>query len=375
MHIGFISPRYPPSVVGGGEISLQLLAENLAKQNWVDSVQVFTIDGNAVEHRNGVKIYRVAEIDSGIKEITNIRALYNFSSYLNDIKQLDILHSYNMKLHPVAGYLSKRYDIPSVATLNSYEYITEKLSAQYDNPIKLAYRYVSLSLLKALTLSWRDDIDQLVALSESVKSIYADSGFPMEKIVVIPNMIDPDIAAEHSTEHGDGTTLLYAGAIKKPKGVDYLIKALTFLPEDVSLRVAGTGDQLEEIKKLVAALNLKNRVEFTGWLDHDEMPDFYASGDIFVHPSVWPEPFGRTLLEAMQHSLPVVATRTGGSPEVIPQTELLCRSESPAALAIAIQNAIMNETKYRKENNEYVNKLYHPKKVIPKYKSLYEQIM
>ena len=202
-----------------------------------------------------------------------------------------------------------------------------------------------------------------------------DNGFQLEKIVVIPNMIDPKLVSNDRIKSANITTLLYAGAIKKPKGVEYLVKSLVYLPDNVCLRIAGTGDQLGEIKSLVEEHELNSRIEFVGWLDHEEISDFYSSGDIFVHPGVWPEPFGRTLLEAMQHSLPVVATRVGGNPEIIQQSKLLCRSESPAALAIAIKYARKNRTKYGKENVEYARRLYHPKEIIPKYKSVYKEIV
>ena len=53
-------------------------------------------------------------------------------------------------------------------------------------------------------------------------------------------------------------------------------------------------------------------VRFVGWLDKRQLDQLYAETDLFVFPSLWPEPFGLTGLEAGQHGLPVAAFPVGG---------------------------------------------------------------
>lgn len=70
-----------------------------------------------------------------------------------------------------------------------------------------------------------------------------------------------------------------------------------------------------ELQRL--AQGLEDHVEFLGWKSRAEFPKTLASGDVYAFPSIWEEPFSMSLLEAMAVGLPVVATATGGTPELI----------------------------------------------------------
>lgn len=70
---------------------------------------------------------------------------------------------------------------------------------------------------------------------------------------------------------------------------------------------------------------MSGQVALLGYVDHEQIKTLYAEADLFVHPGIWPEPFGRTILEAMQMGLAVVATNVGGPAEVIPQKECQTR--------------------------------------------------
>ncbi|HEX6582996.1 MAG TPA: glycosyltransferase family 4 protein [Thermoleophilaceae bacterium] len=91
---------------------------------------------------------------------------------------------------------------------------------------------------------------------------------------------------------------------------------------------------------LLAALpsEVRRRVRHTTWVGRDELPAIYRSSGMLVLPSVWEEPFGIPLVEAMASGLPVVATRVGGIPEVVEHgvTGLLVPPDDPDALAGAI---------------------------------------
>ncbi|WP_159077027.1 glycosyltransferase family 4 protein [Halococcoides cellulosivorans] len=375
MDIAFITPRYPPTVVGGGEISLKLLSENLAKQDWVDRVSVYSFDGRDSNLKNGVEVVRVSDLTISIKETTNYFAYRALQPYVDDLCEFDIVHSYNMKFHPLVGYLAKKYNISAVATLNSFEFISEKkINMGWSRPLRRIYKEISLKLMSNFTLKWKDEVDVITALSNSIRSIYVNNGFPTSKIHVIPNMVDPELYSGNTRTRGNGTRLLYVGALKKTKGVADLVKSLKYLPDEFTLRVGGTGSDSGRIKDIVDENNLNQRVEFAGWVDHEEISEFYSSGDIFVHPGIWPEPFGRTLIEAMQHGLPVVATNIGAAPEIIPQDNLLCEPGSPQDIARAITEAHDDHKRYGESNMSYVNDEYAPKRVLNKYNEIYSSI-
>jgi glycosyltransferase involved in cell wall biosynthesis len=103
----------------------------------------------------------------------------------------------------------------------------------------------------------------------------------------------------------------YLGRIVPEKGVHVLIDALSAAGMDWKLNVAGTGpeDYLNDLKR-----RANGRVHFQGWTAPN---DFFDTVDVLVLPSVWPEPAGRTILEAYQHRIPVITTNRGGMPELV----------------------------------------------------------
>ena len=84
---------------------------------------------------------------------------------------------------------------------------------------------------------------------------------------------------------------------------------------------------------------VRPRVHFHEWLDHDRLAEHYARADAFVFPSVWDEPFGIPVAEAMAAGLPVVATRVGGIPEIVldGETGLLAEAADVDSLAAALE--------------------------------------
>jgi glycogen synthase len=134
--------------------------------------------------------------------------------------------------------------------------------------------------------------------------------------------------------------LAYVGRIDARKGIAVAIRAVSELPE-ATLTVLGTGDEshLEELRVLVASLDLGSRVEFAR-RPRAEVARVYADADAVLFPVLWDEPWGLVPLEAMAVGRPVVATGTGGSGEYLRDREncVLYRPRNdPAALARAVR--------------------------------------
>jgi glycosyltransferase involved in cell wall biosynthesis len=117
----------------------------------------------------------------------------------------------------------------------------------------------------------------------------------------------------------EGPTIVYMGRLSQRKGVKYLIQAMPEVLERVPearLRIGGSGEREGELRRLTAKLGLEDSIEFLGFVPDEDLPDLYASGTVFCMPSVY-EGFGMVMLEAMASSMPVVAFKTGGVPEVV----------------------------------------------------------
>jgi glycogen synthase len=126
--------------------------------------------------------------------------------------------------------------------------------------------------------------------------------------------------------------LLFVGQIAPEKGVHTVIEAVRLLRTQfgfpgVEMTIAGDGVNpayVERVRSMASHPNLAGSVRFVGRIDRSALPDLYRSHAILVFASEWEEPFSITLLEAMASGLAVVATLTGGTPEVVaPETNAL----------------------------------------------------
>jgi glycosyltransferase involved in cell wall biosynthesis len=371
--VAIVTPRYPPIHEGGGELSAQLLAKSLQRYGeGVDEVMVFSFDGNVRETVAGVDVHRLGTPSSFITERLNLAALPKLRGRLG---AFDVVHAYNMELHPVVGYLSDREGFASVGTLNSYHYFPKSVINVTPSRLERLYELVGLPTTGRVLTSYTKRFDALVALSESLREIYYENGFAGCRIEHITNMIDPSFEVPDPSEEYNGFTLLYVGTLTRNKGVRYLVEAMASVSDDVSLRIVGDGPQEESLRGLASDYGVSSRIEFVGRVPYEEVPREYANADAFVHPGVWPEPLNRTVLEAMQAGLPVVCTDVGGPPEVVPDEDLVCSPADSAGLALAIQRARTKDSAAAAdESRAYVAANHHPSVVVPRIVALYDEL-
>ncbi|HYC89650.1 MAG TPA: glycosyltransferase family 4 protein [Thermoanaerobaculia bacterium] len=108
------------------------------------------------------------------------------------------------------------------------------------------------------------------------------------------------------------------------KGVDVFLRAAARVPDAKFVVAGGAVEGREEFAASLHALarELGLDVRFTGWrYGPDRIAELHAALDVLVLPSVWPEPFGLVLLEAMASGKPVIATRHGGPVEIVADGE------------------------------------------------------
>jgi len=112
--------------------------------------------------------------------------------------------------------------------------------------------------------------------------------------------------------------LLYVGRVEERKGVHVAVEAMARLPSEATLEIAGPADEryLPGLQARIDELDLTDRVVFTTY-PRTELPDVYASADVFLFPVLWDEPFGLVPLESMACATPVIATGMGGSKEFL----------------------------------------------------------
>lgn len=147
-----------------------------------------------------------------------------------------------------------------------------------------------------------------------------------KKIKVIYNAVDNKSDRHLSVNNKDKNGKIIvgmAGRINRWKGQNLFVDAADLILKqeaDVEFVIAGSAysgeEYLEEnLKKYINDRNLNEKVKLIGLVK--DMEKFYESIDIFVLPSIQPEPFGLVVIEAMEHKLPVIATNHGGPREII----------------------------------------------------------
>jgi glycosyltransferase involved in cell wall biosynthesis len=132
--------------------------------------------------------------------------------------------------------------------------------------------------------------------------------------------------------------ILTIGRFSREKGHAILLRALGELrsiPRKWKLVFVGAGPERETLMQLARSLGLGELVVFAG--SHANVAPLYAAADVFALPSLT-EGSSNVLLEAMAASVPIVATKAGGNPEIIlhDETGLLVPINDPRSLAGAI---------------------------------------
>jgi glycosyltransferase involved in cell wall biosynthesis len=159
--------------------------------------------------------------------------------------------------------------------------------------------------------------DLVMAVSEENRRDVEDQyGVEGDRMRVVPNGVTPERFHRADPE---GPIVLSVGRLHQRKGIDHLIRAMPAIRERVPearLWIGGRGEREADLRKLSRDLGLDDVVEFLGFVPDEDLPDLYARSMVFAMPSLY-EGFGIVMLEAMAAHLPVVAFRTGATPEVI----------------------------------------------------------
>ena len=200
-----------------------------------------------------------------------------------------------------------------------------------------------LARLHQLIYGW---MDVVVAVSEDIAEKLALVGVPQSKIKVVTNGVDrrfrPGDRAEARQElalPAEGIIVLFVGLIVPVKGLEILVDALASVSGEKPLcLLVGEGPQKTELQRAAKERGLCEYWRFVGQRATDEIPVWMVAADMLVLPS-YSEGRPNVVLEAQACGLPVVATRVGGTPELVRDeiNGLLVESGDAQALAEAIQ--------------------------------------
>jgi glycosyltransferase involved in cell wall biosynthesis len=168
-------------------------------------------------------------------------------------------------------------------------------------------------------------------------------------VTPVPNPVDTNLFVPARRELGADVRLLAVGNLTAIKGHHFLIDAMASLISTVptlSLDIVGDGELRDDLELQARQCGLETQVHFRGRLKRDDVAQMMRTADVLVLPSLW-ENLPCVLLEAMSSGLPVVATRVGGTAEIVDSsTGHLVEPSSETALADGILRVINQRERY-----------------------------
>lgn len=180
--------------------------------------------------------------------------------------------------------------------------------------------------------------DKVVCVSDYMKRDVAARGFSEDRLLTIYNGVDiPEVPCQ------DGGYILSLGRLVRLKGLDSLIKAMQHTK--CQLRICGEGPERRNLERLSQRLGLTDRIDFMGWINEEEKHRMLCECRMFAIPSVH-EAYGMVAAEAMSYGKPVIASNTGGLPEVVGNAGILIPPQDEKALAEAV-NALDSDAEKR----------------------------
>lgn len=191
----------------------------------------------------------------------------------------------------------------------------------------------------------------IIAVSDDLKRHMVEEGLPAQRITVIRNGIDPGprptpadrSRARREFGFADGDVVIgTCGRLDPVKDLPTLLGAFRLVSDkcgSARLLIVGEGPERTRLEAHASAAGFAGRVTFAGY--RSDVRALLPALDVYANSSIH-EGVSLTLLEAMSAGLPIVATRVGGTPEVIGdrQTGLLVPARSSAALAAAIERLL-----------------------------------
>ena len=174
----------------------------------------------------------------------------------------------------------------------------------------------------------------VLALSRFIRDDYLKtSALPLKNAYIWHNCVDvhrfcpgpaPAALRKRLGFTGQDFVVLFCGRLEPDKGIHKLMEALALLPvPHIKLLIVGSPffgrtQQSSFLRRLEQqARSLGDRVQFTGYIPNDDLPDYYRLADLVCVPTLVEEAAGLVALEAMACGCPILATRSGGMPEYL----------------------------------------------------------
>ncbi len=402
MNIVLVSSALIPRSTGGVEVLTILLAEGFARLG--HSVCIITGGGGPPRIQNGVRIIEIPELDlpthlkGFLMPVYAWRIQRKFRS-LDEIQSADIVNAVDLdSIISLAGW--KEIQDKYIATIQDYGLVCangllldgnsvcpnhchtkgsfgclrkRKISLFHKAYLEIAYR---------IRKSYRDrklsHIQRAICVSKFVEN-QIKKIHPTIKTHIIGNCLPREWWYLKDQKIERDIDILYAGRLESFKGAEVFCDTIPLLPRKRPLQIKFLGGgHVDLYRKRCDSLVVNHIIEFAQIISFEQMYRYYRRAKIVVVPSVWPEPCGRVIIEAMYWGCAVISTYQGGTPELIQNNVngLLITPHDTRALSSAITKLLEDE-KVRKtlgrSAQRTAHKKYYPDFICQTYISTYKE--
>lgn len=320
VRIDIVTKEFPPEIYGGAGVHVAELSRVLSKH--VDlRVRAFGAPRDADYHGASVTSYAVPEDLGGANAA--VQTLGVDLRIVPDVAGADVVHSHTWYANMAGHLASLLHGIPHVLSAHSLEPLRPWKAEQLGGGYALS-SWVEKTAYEAAAA--------IIAVSEGMRQDILRSYPDVDpaKVRVVHNGVDVELWARDENDDAvralgidpDLPSVVFVGRNTRQKGVPYLLRAAAQLPPDVQLVLclgaADTPELAAETARLIAELQSQRTgvVLIERMLPRNELIQVLSHATAFACPSIY-EPLGIVNLEAMACGAAVVASATGGIPEVV----------------------------------------------------------
>ncbi len=318
MRVDVLSKEYPPEVYGGAGVHVAELVRALRARGDVDvRVQAFGAPREEAGTSSYPDLPELADANAALRTLGVDLAIAAGS------EGTDLLHSHTWYANFAGHVASLLYGVPHIVSAHSLEPLRPWKAEQLGGGYALSSwvektAYEAANAIIAVSAAMRDDVIASYPDVDPARVHVVHNGIDTDDWAPIHN---PDRVRELGVDP-DARSVVFVGRVTRQKGLPYFLRSCEQLPPDVQIVLCAGAPDTPEIEAEVVGLVEGLRATRSGVVWIREMlprPDVIAlltAATAFACPSVY-EPLGIVNLEAMACETAVVATATGGIPEVV----------------------------------------------------------
>lgn len=387
------STFFPPFHIGGDANHVKYLAEELAKLG--HEVHVFyNRDAFTVKRK---KVHHVPESQPGVivhtyKSLLNLtpyaayvfgispRITKAFRTLVSQIKP-QVVHHHNISL---LGYdIVKRYgSYVNIYTAHDYWLICPQNDLRINGIQDCSGKSCITCALKRRKppQMWRNH-NRFKRITSELDLIIAPSTYLKRRLsrelaiksVVIQNFAPLPPSCIHEQEYSD--YYLFVGSLEEHKGIINLLEVFRKSRDKIGAKliIVGRGSLAPGIKHFIHKYSLQDLVVFKGAVNKEDLYSLYFNARALVVPSIWPENAPLVTLEALSVGTPVIASNTGGLPEIVGKIDKNLIFRDFLELGYILENFQKNDVSPSKIKEVY-EKFFSPRAFISKYINIVNNI-